>query len=389
MSLENSVIYVAPNRAHHFQIARELKQAGMLHSFYCGASRLVARNRAPDPESHMVRVDFVQSIYVMMRRFAKNNAMVERLALLARKNLDLAASRTLPSAKVILGYSGAITHCLQHKNKNLCGIVEAVNTHVDHFDSVLEKEGRSLGVAHKKSPTDERDRRILEYSLADAITVPSEAAMTTYIPRGIDRSSLYLHWIRPSVRLLPHVVKRGDGPLGVLFVGQVTLRKGIKYIVDAARALSPQVNFRIVGQVSEDVGFKVSDLPVNVTLTGTLAGAALEKEYNDADLFLLPSLEEGMALVMFEAMNAGLPVIATYESGFGDLQGFGAQGHRIAAKNPAEIVCAIRAYLNDPDTKRSHGNINREVAQALAAKPPVGRGIDEVVTQIYNEKFHA
>lgn len=103
-------------------------------------------------------------------------------------------------------------------------------------------------------------------------------------------------------------------PLRVLTVGAVGLRKGTPYVIEAARQLGRDAEFRLVG----DRGFLARgglDLPPNVQLTGVVPRAEVSEHFKWADVFLLPSVCEGSAMVTYEALATGLPVICTPNTG--------------------------------------------------------------------------
>jgi glycosyltransferase involved in cell wall biosynthesis len=102
--------------------------------------------------------------------------------------------------------------------------------------------------------------------------------------------------------------------LRVLTVGEVGLRKGSQYVLEAAQKLGSAAEFRMVGQTSlpEDA---VRTLSKFLQLTGPIPRAEMQKQFDWADVFLLPSLCEGSATVVYEALSAGLPVICTFNTG--------------------------------------------------------------------------
>jgi glycosyltransferase involved in cell wall biosynthesis len=107
---------------------------------------------------------------------------------------------------------------------------------------------------------------------------------------------------------------RRGGRLRVLTVGEVGLRKGSQYVLPAAQKLGASAEFRMVGQtrLPHEV---VRSLSAQVQLTGPIPRANMQEQYDWADVFLLPSLCEGSATVVYEALSAGLPVICTFNTG--------------------------------------------------------------------------
>ncbi len=122
------------------------------------------------------------------------------------------------------------------------------------------------------------------------------------LPYGVDNTPAARRTIRPG------------GRLRVLSVGQVGLRKGSPYIAAAAKRMQRDAEFRLVGPVALAPAAQ-ADMARHVTLTGSVPRAELHAHYRWADVFLLPSLHEGSATVVYEALAAGLPVICTHNTG--------------------------------------------------------------------------
>jgi len=131
---------------------------------------------------------------------------------------------------------------------------------------------------------------------------------------------------------------RRGGPLRVLIVGAVGLRKGSQYALGAAQELGSTVCIRMVGPIN--AGKKVFDrLRRHVELVGSVPRAQVREHYDWADVFLLPSLCEGAALSVFEAQAYGLPVVCTHECG-SQVQ-HGETGLLISARSSESIVEAL------------------------------------------------
>ena len=157
------------------------------------------------------------------------------------------------------------------------------------------------------------DQKRREMELADLVLVPSsfvEETVRSFHPEkrlarasyGVD--SEYWSPANPERR-------REDGPLRFLFAGQVSLQKGVPFLLDAWRMAdlrSAHLELAGVWRLAEQ---KRSELPRGVTVLGHCSPAVLREHYRAADVFVFPSYFEGLPLVMLEAMACGLPVIAS------------------------------------------------------------------------------
>jgi glycosyltransferase involved in cell wall biosynthesis len=130
----------------------------------------------------------------------------------------------------------------------------------------------------------------------------------------------------PSARTKCRLVRYGSSlsfpepsrtiPKRVLFAGAITLRKGPQYLklaADRIARLDPEVRFVFAGGVSEAAANQLR--APNIELLGHVSRERMREEFLRADLFAFPSLAEGSAGVVLEAMAAGLPIVATREAG--------------------------------------------------------------------------
>jgi glycosyltransferase involved in cell wall biosynthesis len=162
----------------------------------------------------------------------------------------------------------------------------------------------------------EREER--EWQLADRIICGSQFAADALLQSGgpCGRSLVVPYSGHAAPPLAAAAGKRrGDGGLRVLFVGTLQLRKGVQYLLDAARLLKGErIHIRLVGpsHLSREAMGKLS---VEVEVAGPLPRSEIGRQYAWADVLVLPTLSEGSVNVCHEAMAAGLPVITTANAG--------------------------------------------------------------------------
>jgi glycosyltransferase involved in cell wall biosynthesis len=136
-------------------------------------------------------------------------------------------------------------------------------------------------------------------------------------------------------------------PLRVLFLGQVILRKGIQYLIEAAKLLKDEsIHFDVVGPIgiSEEA---MKSAPPNMTFHGSVTRDRTREFYESADLFVLPTLSDGFALTQLEAMAHGLPVIATPNCG--EVVTDGVDGLTVPAGDPMALAEAFQLLIQDPE----------------------------------------
>lgn len=143
----------------------------------------------------------------------------------------------------------------------------------------------------------------------------------------------------------------------ILFVGRHIERKGICYLIDAARHL-PADKFEIrivgVGDLTDKLKAQAAQYP-HVTFTGKLSPEALENEYRTANVFTLPAIvdhkgdTEGLGVVLIEAMELGLPIVASNVGGIPDVVVDGVSGILVPEKNPEALADAFKRLATDPN----------------------------------------
>ncbi|NUP49714.1 MAG: glycosyltransferase family 4 protein [Catenulispora sp.] len=140
----------------------------------------------------------------------------------------------------------------------------------------------------------------------------------------------------------------GPDPLRLLFVGRLDVQKNVARLLDAIARVTEPVRLRLVGDgdLAADLKAQAARLGLDdrVEFVGRKHGEDLVKEYADAELFVLPSDREGMALVVLEAMAAGVPVLATAVPGnIETVEGAG----RLAEPTPHALAAAIDDLARD------------------------------------------
>ena len=183
---------------------------------------------------------------------------------------------------------------------------------------------------------------------------------------------------KDPVTIVPHPV---NGKFKILFVGRHIERKGICYLIEAAKHL-PRDKFeiRIVGVgdlteqlkqqaallderqktkderdviLSESEGSSQGNQPANIIFTGKLSPEDLANEYKTANVFVLPAIvdhkgdTEGLGVVLIEAMELGLPIVASNVGGIPDVVVDGKSGILVPEKDPVALADAFKRLEAD------------------------------------------
>ena len=189
-------------------------------------------------------------------------------------------------------------------------------------------------------------RKERELALADHIIVPSEFVRAT-VAEGADlRASIdVLPYGGPAPSGTPRAVSAPSEQLRLLFVGHLRQRKGLSYLFDAMRALERVATLTLIGPKPVDCAVLSEALGRHRWL-GTVPHARVLEEMRRHDVLVLPSLIEGFALVILEAMAQGLPVITTPNSGAATVIEDGADGYIIPIRDSRAIADRVTRLAN-------------------------------------------
>jgi glycosyltransferase involved in cell wall biosynthesis len=177
-----------------------------------------------------------------------------------------------------------------------------------------------------------------------------------------------LHVVHCGVDVSAYSPRIHAGPGShVLFVGRPGLRKGLPWLVEAlARLCAERADLRItiVGDGPErpsvEALVRSAGISERVTFTGYQSAAQIAEWLTTADVFVLPSLAEGVPIVLMEAMAAAVPVVTTNVGGSSELVIDGVNGFLVPPVVPEALVHRIRQLLDDPGLRARLGRAGRE-----------------------------
>ncbi len=348
---------------HHFELARELDGRGHLDAIYStwpwrrlqreGLPREKVRTfpyfGVPDYLLHRSGFDAprLQDWIGYQNALAFDRWTTRQLQTHYRRNKLLDALVGLSGSSLRAGQLAQ-----QHGAKFIC---DRGSTHQRFQEQIVSEEYRRWGVTHPVS--DERDtvREEAIYEAADVITVPSSAACRSFLELGVPAHKL--HVIPYGVRL-QNFGPTADPPpheFHVLFAGAVSLRKGVPYLLQAFAALKhPRKRLRVVGSVQPELKPILATLPQeHVEFLGTLPQPELAALMSRSHVLVLPSIEEGLALVQAQALACGCPVICSRATGGEDLFTDGQEGYIVPVRDTTVLADRLQRLADDPSLQQA------------------------------------
>ncbi len=157
----------------------------------------------------------------------------------------------------------------------------------------------------------------------------------------------------------------------ILFVSRLIMRKGLQFLIKAIPMVCEQTNVPFLIKVVGDGPDKdklitqIDDLGVNKSFRfyGYVDHEKLPEYYLDADIFVLPSLAEGMPNVVLEAMGSGLPVVATKVPGSEELVHHGENGFLVDSGDSQALARALTKLINDRALREKMGRAAKDIVK--------------------------
>ncbi len=263
---------------------------------------------------------------------------------------DFFASFMMEKCDVLHAWSSFGLHSIKKaKKQNTIVFVEKSCPHPYHQEALLKEEAHKLGIKYRGHSKWFLNRTLKEFEIADKVIVCSLYTLNSFLENGFPKEKLYNVALDSSFE--PKEKHRRNFNNKEFFVGIAgsnTLRKGFIYLLKAWKELDmpnaklllrtpmqelkkiPKIWDLIDGDASIEIIEHVNDM---------------EEFYQKCDLFVLPSIDEGFGMVVFEALACSLPVIITTNVGAGEFITNGKEGYIVDIRNAQQIKDKIE-YLN-------------------------------------------
>jgi glycosyltransferase involved in cell wall biosynthesis len=411
-----SVIVAQKGAREHFLAARALHQQGLLaalvtdwyafgkksrkqkvesrNEFQCfsvsvfqrfgGPSARAARCEAIPDE--LVRAFPFRSLLWKwrVRRLAAQGRLYEAYVQTDGAFAAAVARLKLPPHEVFFGYSYASLEMLvAEKKRGVLTVLDQIDPGAVEFRLVAEEMRKHPEIAGlpPEFPAVYYERNRYEWEIADVIVVNSEWSREAIIAEGADPAKIEIlplayevnaenlktETLKPErMSACQNVSVSAFPPLRMLWLGQVNVRKGIHYLMEAARLLEREnIHFDVAGAIGILPG-AVASAPGNMTFHGPISRDRAAEWYGQSDVFVLPTLSDGFAITQLEALVHGLPVITTPNCG--RVVEDGITGFIVPPRDSQKLAEAILRFVRNRDLIRQMRPHCLEAVKAYSIK---------------------
>ena len=322
--------------------ARALENHGLL-DFYALGTRRGARGIPPE---HTRRQPlFGLANYIFARTLPTYQAESLRFRLFGMFD-RWAQSLLQPGHHFFTGYAFAPGAMRKARAQGGLAFTDAWTSHPAEFWDLLTAEQRIWNSKYLPVSHYYQDRVVESVEAANYICVASNFVRNSFLKRG---------WPAEKILFCPYPVdvaafkpvnepRPANRPFTILHTGGLSLRKGAPYLLEAFRLIRKEVPSAVlrvkrdIRNDAVDILRRHNDLPLE-----WLGYVPLEehiRRYQTSDLMLFPSIEDGFAYVVAEALVCGLPVIATLNTGASDLIQPGVNGDVVPIRDPQALAQA-------------------------------------------------
>lgn len=369
------IAVVVGGRFYAFELARELQRRSRLAGIVTAYPRAYRERIAL---KHL----FWNPWHGLRDRF-ESRLRPEKASLVALGNATRfgrwAAAR-IPPAECVQGWTGYSLETFRAlRGTPTLRVAQRASAHIITQRDLIVRELEEFGVRGEPVHPGMVERELAEYAEADYVQVISSFARDSFIAQGFPAERLMVTPLGVDVTRVTRVEHgSAGGPLRVLYLGHVSFRKGIQYLLPAMARLGTAAELSLIGGVTPDGEELLRRMASGREHRGHAQRSELPALFSRHDVLILPSVEDGFGAVISEAMAAGLPVIASTHTGGPDVIHHGVNGLLVEPRNVDAIVEAIELLASDPERRRAMGEAAYRSMQSRSTWP---QHVDDLLAQ--------
>ncbi len=281
---------------------------------------------------------------------------------------DRMVATVMGRAELVIGFATQGLHTGQAaKRRGARFVLDRACPHVDFQQQLVAAESEKTGAVFTPEPAWFRERQLAEYEIAETILVPSRYTADTF-PAHL-QSKLLLAPLLGRAEAKGAIQLERNTPFTVGVLGGHPLRKGYLYLLEAWRRLHlPDARLLIRSSSDFSQYPKLQELlraTPNVEIVEYVPDIA--EFYQRCDLFVLPSMDDGFGMALFEAMANGVPSVATRNCGASELLSNGVDGLVIDAGSVDQLAAAILSLYEDEEQRRAIAVAGQATVERISA----------------------
>lgn len=363
----------SPTHFHVIDLARQMKRLGVLGKYFTA----LPSSRTQGLETSHVARNLIPLLPLFFARYFPESDF-QRTLLKTHRDLYsnwLADSVTSCDVFHCLSGFGLYAHQRAKKEFGALTVCDRGSSHIAFQEQLLREEYQLWNQSFPGIDKKGFDIELQEYEFCDLITVPSSFAYNSFLKMGVDARKISKIPYGVDLSIFQQQPKHDD-IFRVLFVGNLCLRKGIPYLLQALNNINlPDFEITLIGSLSTEVKPFLNKFSGNLKYLGAKPRTELPFFYSQASVLVLPSIEDGFGLVQAQAMACGLPVISTINTGAEDLFTDGKEGFILPIRDSDAIREKVLLLYENKLLRQQMSETALERVQSLGGWNSYGQNI--------------
>jgi glycosyltransferase involved in cell wall biosynthesis len=405
------VIISAGGKFWSFYLAQQLLKRDYLERLVTSMPKFDAVKNGIPPEKikTVVIKEILERGWRKLPQFVKN---IYNPQFFIQEIFDKLACKYIIPSDIFVGWS-SFSLCSLSKAKQLGAktILERGNSHISYQQELLREEYEKFGIKGELAHPKIIEKELREYEETDYIAIPSLFVKRTFLEKNIVENKLIRIPYGVDLSAFKQMSKR-DNIFRVIFAGTMCLRKGVHYLLQAFSELKlPNSELLLIGALSNEVkpffkkykiimrstrtyanmankkNSKKQNNKSNIIYIGHIPQNELFKYYSQGSVFVMPSIEEGLARVIPQAMSSGLPVICTINTGGEDIVRDNLDGFVIPIRDIEKLKEKLVYLYENPEICKKMGQSAKERVSSGFTWDSYGNKIVEAYKNILAKKL--
>jgi glycosyltransferase involved in cell wall biosynthesis len=364
---------------HIYDVARQLERIGHLNALYTAYPWWKVTNL---PRHKVHALPWFKGLDFMRKR-AFGHRFDRPMNQVIIHTFDRWVSQHMQPCDVFdcLSSFGLASHQVAREKYQALSVCSRGSAHIRYQDRLLAEEYAHWGLPYHRISPYIMARELEEYGYSDMITIPSSFVYRSFIEEGVAAEKLQLLPYGVDLSEFKPIPKE-DNIFRVMYVGALTIQKGIPYLLEALAAINlPDAELWLIGGMTDEIRPFLETYQGRLRWLGQVPRQELYRYYSQGSVFVMPSIQDGFGVVITQAMACGLPVIATTHTGGPDVITDGLEGFIVPIRSPEAIREKV-LYLYE------YPNVQREMSTAARARVQGMGGwqtYSEQLLQIYQQ----